>query len=129
MAAMAAIYSWISNPNDFSYFDLLVTPMFSIRYQDNWPFVSGEAQNMMVAMVASLDFRSERVKLVFCSTRHPDASYQVSNRLAFRFKRITEKYIFKIAALAAVLYFQSETAFAIFDVQVTLMRPTKIQVN
>ena len=34
--------SWISNQNDFSYFDLLVTPMLPIKFQDNQPFVSGE---------------------------------------------------------------------------------------
>ena len=31
MAAMAAMYSWISNQYDFSYFDLPVTPMFPIK--------------------------------------------------------------------------------------------------
>ena len=65
MAAMAAIYFWISNPNDFSYFDLLVTPMFSIKYQDNWPFVSGEAKHMMVAMVDSLDFDRNELSWFF----------------------------------------------------------------
>ena len=40
MAAM--LPSWISNQNDFSYFDLLVTPMIPIKFQDNQPFVSGE---------------------------------------------------------------------------------------
>ena len=33
---------WISNQNDFSYFDLIVTPMLPIKFQDNQPFVSGE---------------------------------------------------------------------------------------
>ena len=35
MAALVAILD--SDQNDFSYFDLLVTP-----FQDNWPFVSRE---------------------------------------------------------------------------------------
>ena len=34
--------SWISNQNDFSYFDQLITPMLPIKFQDNLPFVSGE---------------------------------------------------------------------------------------
>ena len=34
--------SWISNQNDLRCFDLLVTPMLSIKFQDNQPFVSGE---------------------------------------------------------------------------------------
>ena len=33
---------WISDQNDFSYFELLVTPMLPIKFQDNRPFVSGE---------------------------------------------------------------------------------------
>ena len=37
--------SWIFDLNDFSYFDLLVTPMLPIKYQDNQPFVSGEEAN------------------------------------------------------------------------------------
>ena len=40
MAAMAV--PWISDQKDFSYFDLQVTPMFPIKFQDNRPFVSGE---------------------------------------------------------------------------------------
>ena len=28
--------------NDFSYFDLLVTPMLPIKFQVHWPSVSGE---------------------------------------------------------------------------------------
>ena len=37
--------SWISDQNDFSYFDLIVTPIIPIKFQDNRPFVSGEAKN------------------------------------------------------------------------------------
>ena len=40
----------------------------------------------MVAMAAILDFGSELFSY-FCSTRQPDASYQVSSQSAFRFKR------------------------------------------
>ena len=31
--------SWISDQNDFSYFDLLATLMLPIKFQDNQPFV------------------------------------------------------------------------------------------
>ena len=34
--------SGISDQNDFSYFDLLVTPKFPMKFQDNRPFVPGE---------------------------------------------------------------------------------------
>ena len=33
---------WISDQNDFNYFDVLVTSMLPTKFQDNWPFVSGE---------------------------------------------------------------------------------------
>ena len=36
----------MSDQNDFSYFDRLVTLMLPVKFQDNWPFVSGkEAKN------------------------------------------------------------------------------------
>ena len=31
MAAMAAIYSWVSNQNELNYFDILVIPMIPIQ--------------------------------------------------------------------------------------------------
>ena len=34
--------SWISNQNDFSHFDLLVTPTLPIKFQGNQPFISGD---------------------------------------------------------------------------------------
>ena len=34
--------SWISDQNDFSYFDLLITPMLPNMLQNNLSFVSGE---------------------------------------------------------------------------------------
>ena len=56
--------SWISNQNDFSYIDLLVTPMLPIKFQDNWPFVSEEAifkiDFKMASMMAILDFKSKQ---------------------------------------------------------------------
>ena len=40
------------------------------------------------------------------STSHPDTSYQVSSQLALRFRRRSEKYIFKMAAMEAILDFR-----------------------
>ena len=34
--------SWNSGRNDFSYFDLQVTPMLPTKFQVNWSFGSGE---------------------------------------------------------------------------------------
>ena len=62
----------------------------------------------MATIVAILDFQSERFYFFFWSTSHPDASYQVSSRMAFRFRRRSEKQIFKIAAMAAILHFWLE---------------------
>ena len=48
-------------------------------------------------------------------------------QLAFRFRRRSEKQIFKMAAVATISDIQS--ILAIFDLQVTLMHSTKFQVN
>ena len=45
---------------------------------------------------------------ILISTSHPDASYQFSNQLALWFKKISEKKIFKMAAMAATLDFGSK---------------------
>ena len=37
--------SWISDQNDFSYFDLQITPMLPTKFQVSWPFGSGEEAN------------------------------------------------------------------------------------
>ena len=34
--------SWITDLNDFSYFDLLVTLILPIKFHENEPFASGE---------------------------------------------------------------------------------------
>ena len=59
----------------------------------------------------------------FQSISHPDASYQVSNTLAFGFRRRSEKKIFKN------LGFPISMILATFDLHVTLMRPTKFGAN
>ena len=79
----------------------------------------------------------------FGSTRHPDASYQVSDQLAFSFSRRSEKQIFNFkhgshlrfsthnnsSYLLSFWFRRSEKQIlAFFDLQVTMMLPTKFQV-
>ena len=45
--------------------------------------------------------------LAILSTSHTDASYQVWNQLAFHFRRRSEKQIFMMAAMAAILDIRS----------------------
>ena len=77
--------SWISDQNDFSYFDLLVTLMRPIKFQDNWPLVSVE--EAIVFQDASHGFPIETILAIFLSTSHPDVSYQVSCQLYILFRR------------------------------------------
>ena len=42
----------------------------------------------------------------FLSISHPNASYQVSSQLSFQFRRRSEKLIFKMDAMAAILDFR-----------------------
>ena len=79
-------------------------------------------------MAAILDFQSEQFSLLFLSTNPRDASYQVSSQKALRFRRRSEKKIFKMAATEVILNLQLER-LAVFDLQVTPMIPTKFQVN
>ena len=59
----------------------------------------------MVYIAAILDFLLEGLSY-FWSTCHPDTSYQVFSQLAVPFR--SSKYIIKMAAVAAILDFQSE---------------------
>ena len=77
--------SWISNQNDFSYFDLLVTVMFPNKFQDNQPFVSGEAKNRISRWRPSW-ISDQTILAISLFTSHPDASYQVSCQVAFQFR-------------------------------------------
>ena len=60
---------------------------------------------------------------------HLDASYQVSSQLAFRFRRRSEKKDFQDGHHGGHLGFLISMMLAIFDLQVTLMLPTKFGVN
>ena len=66
-------------------FDLQVTPMLPSKFGVNWTFCSGEeAKNRFSRWRPwRSSWISDRHNFsYFCSTGHPDASYQVSNQLA-----------------------------------------------
>ena len=65
----------------------------------------------------------------FWSTSHPDANYQVWSQLAFGFRKRSEKKIFQDGHHRSHLGLLISTILAIFDLQVTLMLPTKFGVN
>ena len=91
-------------------FDLQATLMLPTKFGVNWPFGSGEAKNRFSRWQSwwpSWIFDQHNFSY-FCSTSHPDASYQVWSQLAFLFRRRSEKQIFKMAAMAAILDFRSE---------------------
>ena len=73
--------SWISDRHDFSFL-IYKSPQCFLASLENWPFGSGEeAKNSFSRWRPSWisdcnDFS------YFCSTSHPDASYQVSSQLA-----------------------------------------------
>ena len=60
----------------------------------------------------------------FQSISHPDASYQVSSQLAFGFRR-SKKKDFQDGHHGGHLGFPIDIILAIFNLQVTLMLPTK----
>ena len=76
-------------------------------------------------MVAILDFQLTQFSYFWC-TSHTDASYQVSSRLVFWFRRRREKIEFQDGSH---LGFLIGTVLALFDLQVTPMFQTKFQVN
>ena len=78
-------------------------------------------------MAAILDFQSERFSY-FRSINHSDASYQVPSQLAFGFRRRSEKKI-QAGHHGGHLGFPISRILAIFDLQVTLILPTKFEVS
>ena len=74
--------------------------MLPTKFQVNWRFGSGEAKNRFWPS----RFLIIPILAIFGSTSHPDASYQDSSQLAFRFRR-SEKEIFKMVPTVAILDF------------------------
>ena len=63
-------------------FDLQVTLMLPSKFVVNWPFGSGEeVKNRFSRWRPSWIYDRNNFSY-FCSTSHPDASYQVSSQLA-----------------------------------------------
>ena len=154
--------SWISDQNDFSYFDLPVISFVSekevkIDFQESghFRFPIGTILTTFISLSPqcfqpnfksiglSVQERKRKNKFsswrpywnadwndfkYFCSTKHPNASYQVSSHLAFRFRRRSE-LDFQDSRHVGHLGFPIGTILAISDLQVILMLPTKIQIN
>ena len=60
--------------------------------------------------------------LIYLTTSHPDASYKVTNQLTFRFRRRSEKQIFKMTTMIGII-------LAISALPGTPMHRTKFRVN
>ena len=109
-------------------FDLQFTLMLPTKFRVNWHLGFGEeAKNKFsrwMPLWPSWIFDLHDFNY-FWSTSHPNASYQVSNQLAFPCRR-NEKIDFQEGGH---LGFPIGTILAFFDLQVTLLLPTKFRVN
>ena len=81
----------------------------------------------MATVAAILDFRSEQIYLVL-STSHIYTSYQVSNELAFRFRRRSKKLDCQNSGHGGQLGFPIVTILAMFALLVTLILSTNFRV-
>ena len=85
-------------------FDLHVTAMLPTKAENRF----SRWQRWGPSWISDLNYFS----YLLCISQ-PGASYQVSSQFAFQFRRRSEKWIFKMAATAAILDLQSEQ-FEIF---------------
>ena len=109
-------------------FDLQVTPMLPTKFRVNCPFCSGEeAKKRFLRWMPSLISGWNNFSY-FCSSSHPNASYQVSSQLAFWFRR-RRKVDFQNGRPGGHLGFPIDRILTNFDLQVILMLPTKFRVN
>ena len=100
--------SWNADRNDFSYFDLQVTPMLPTKFRVNWHLGLGEkAKNRF--------------------SRFNDLPSFDSTGLSVQEKK--QKIDFQNGGIGCHLGFPIGIILAIFDLQVTLMLPTKFRVN
>ena len=102
---------WTSDRMILAISDPQVTPILLIKFRLNWPFYSGEeiqnsSSRWQLWQPSCISDRNDFS--FFWSTSHLSGSYQVSSLLAFRFWRRSKKLIFKMAAMVAILDFQSE---------------------
>ena len=121
---------WISDQNDFSYFDLNVTLMLPTEFQVNWPLSSGEEGKkkkiFKMAIMASW-FSNRKDFSFFWATSLMLPTKFKSTGLSVQEKK--QKIDFQDSIHSGHLGFQIVIILAIFDLQVTLMLPTKFQVN
>ena len=102
--------SWISDRNKFSFFFINVTPMLPTKFCQLAFWFRRRLENKFSRWPT---WRQSWISdwndfSCFQYTSHPDASWQVSSKLVFWFGRRSEKHIFKMAAMAAILNFRSE---------------------
>ena len=100
--------SWTSDRMILAIFYLKVTPILRIKFRLNWPSIQEKKFRIVFSrwqLCKPLCISDRNDFSFFWSTSHLDDSYQVSSQLAFRFRRRSEKWIFK---MAAILDFQSE---------------------
>ena len=125
---MAAILDFGSD-NFSSFWSIVqVAPIFPSKSGVSLP--SGDVQNrfsrwrpLRPSWISNLNDFS-----YFLSTSHPIASYQVSSQLVFRFRRRSKKNDFQDRCHGSLFGFPIGTIWAMFDLQVIPMLPTKFKV-
>ena len=72
-------------------FDLQVTLMLPTKFQVKWSFCSGEVKNRFSRWLPSWISHGEGFSYFWSTNLPPNAFYQVSSQLAFRFRRRSKK--------------------------------------
>ena len=101
--------------------------MLPTKYLVNWPFGLGEEAKSTFSRWRP-SWISDQNDFSYCSTRHFDTSNKVSSQLTFRFRRRSE-LDFQNSSHGGHLGFLIGSILAISYLQVTLVLPTRIQVN
>ena len=90
-------------------FDLQVTPMLPTKFQVSWPFDSGEEVKnrffKMATMAAILDFLTGKILSFFFIYRSPRCFLLSFKSTGLSFKRRSNRQIFKMTTMAAILNF------------------------
>ena len=108
MAAMAAIWDFLSLRFELFFFYLQVTPRLPTKFESIGFSVQKKKGKTDFQDDHHLGFPIGTILGIFISTSHPNASYQFSNQLALWFRKISEKKSFKRAAMVAILDFWSK---------------------
>ena len=109
-------------------FDLRVTPMLPTKFRVNWPFSSGEeAKNRFSSWLPSWISNWHNFSY-FWSTSHPN-DLQSLESIGLSVQEKKQKIDFQDGGHGGHLGFLIRTILAIFDLQVTLMLPTKFRVE